>query len=91
MRYFSCLIMAVLLAGSSVLADTALYVAPGGKDSNPGTQQAPLATLAGARDRVRQVKREKPGVPIEVVFAAGTYWLAALPPCGCFRSFNELE
>lgn len=30
------------------------YVAMGGKDSNPGTEQSPLATLAKARDLVRK-------------------------------------
>ena len=30
------------------------YIAPNGKDSNPGTQAAPFATLAKARDSVRK-------------------------------------
>jgi hypothetical protein len=51
-----------------------LYVSPGGKDTAAGTQAAPLATLAGARDRVRQLKQEgAAGKPISVVFADGTY------------------
>ncbi len=76
MRHTICLITTIILAGSTALADTTLFVAPGGKDTNPGTQEAPLAGLAGARDRVRQLKREKPGEPIEVLFAAGTYTLS---------------
>jgi hypothetical protein len=70
------LIPTFLLVCSTALADTTLYVAPTGQDSNPGTRQAPLATLAGARDRVRQVKAQSPGEPIHVAFAAGTYALS---------------
>lgn len=52
-------------------ADTTLYVSPAGKDGAAGTRQAPLATLAGARDRVRQLGAGKGAVT--VLFAAGTY------------------
>ncbi len=76
MRRLICLIPSVLLACSTTLAETTLYVAPSGQDSNPGSRQAPLATLAGARDRVRQVKAQSPDEPIHVAFAAGTYALS---------------
>jgi len=76
MRDFSYSILFVLLAFSGLSAETTLYVAPSGRDSNPGTRQAPLATLAAARDRVRQVKAEQPGEAIQVVFASGTYILS---------------
>jgi len=39
-----------------------LHVSPTGKDANPGTAEAPLASLAGARDRIRQIKK-KGGLP----------------------------
>ena len=32
-----------------------IHVSPGGSDQNPGTQEAPLQTLASARDRVREL------------------------------------
>jgi hypothetical protein len=35
-----------------------LFVAPGGRDDNPGTAEKPLATLAGARDAVRRLRAE---------------------------------
>jgi hypothetical protein len=45
-----------LLAALSVSAHALdLHVSPAGKDTNPGTQGAPLATLAAARDAVRKV------------------------------------
>jgi len=33
------------------------YVAPDGNDENPGTENQPVATLTGARDRIRQLKQ----------------------------------
>lgn len=39
-----------------------LFVAPNGKDTNQGTADAPLASLEGARDRIRQV-RKNGGLP----------------------------
>ncbi len=77
MRDLPSLTIVLLLLCSSAVADTTLYVAPSGDDSAPGTRQAPLATLAGARDRVRQAKSEKPEEPIRVAFAAGIYHQAA--------------
>lgn len=61
-----------LLLGSSYLAaaQTTLHVSPGGDDSHPGTLEAPLGSLAGARDRVRAIKDRG---PVTVEFAAGTY------------------
>ena len=36
------------------------HVARNGNDDNPGTEQAPLATLAGARDAVRSLDQDAP-------------------------------
>ncbi|MDH7568402.1 MAG: right-handed parallel beta-helix repeat-containing protein [Armatimonadota bacterium] len=55
---------------SAAPAGTTLYVSPTGRDDAAGTQRAPLKTLAGARDRVRQLKGRG---PVTVLFAAGTY------------------
>ncbi|HRQ50647.1 MAG TPA: hypothetical protein PLR74_08945, partial [Agriterribacter sp.] len=35
-----------------------IYIAPGGNDSNPGTAEQPLATLAAARDRIRLLRKQ---------------------------------
>ncbi len=72
-RYF-----AVLIAVASVpptYADGVLFVAPDGDDANPGTVNAPLATLERARDRIRELKTE-PGPPTDgmtVMLRGGTY------------------
>jgi len=67
------LVLCLFATGTSFAAD--LYVAPGGDDANPGTKEKPLASLAGARDAVRSLKKEKPGRDITVEFAGGTYRL----------------
>jgi len=53
---------------------TILHVALNGDDANPGTASAPLATLAGARDTIRRLRRSR-AVPVQVVVHAGTHYL----------------
>ncbi len=79
------LLAALLLAPLAVLqgAETVLYVSPGGRDSWSGTAAqpnrdatyGPLATLAGARDAVRELKRTQQG-DIHVRIRGGWYPLA---------------
>ncbi|MBT3287337.1 MAG: hypothetical protein HN380_08315 [Victivallales bacterium] len=63
----SCLFVCIAMLHA---APVALFVAPGGNDGNPGSQQRPLATLAGARDRLRAVPHPD-GAIVEV--GAGDY------------------
>ncbi|WP_309128135.1 Ig-like domain-containing protein [Microbacterium sp.] len=54
---------AIAVAPSAQAADgAALYIAPGGDDEASGSVDAPLATLEGARDRIRQLKADS-GLP----------------------------
>lgn len=76
----------VLLGGLAMTAAALdLYVAPGGDDTHGGltrrvdNAEGPLATLAGARDRIRLIKAAG-GLPaggITVWLSAGTYEMAA--------------
>ena len=53
----------------------ALYVAPDGSDGNPGTRAKPFATLEGARDAIRALKKAG-GLPeggATVVIRGGVY------------------
>lgn len=55
---------------------TLLYVATGGDDAAAGTKATPLRTLAGARNRIRQLKAAAGGmIPggVIVTFAEGEY------------------
>jgi len=38
---------------------TSLYLAPNGRDDNPGTRAKPLQTLEGARDAIRKLEPGK--------------------------------
>lgn len=75
--FFVCALL--LIAASPILAaDPAaveLFVAPSGSDTNPGTQDKPLATIAKARDAVRQLIAAGLKAPVNVYLRAGTYRL----------------
>ena len=66
----------LFVSGAAVAAD--FTVALEGSDANPGTEAQPFATLARARDAVRQVKKNGPlpvgGVTVDV--RGGTYQMA---------------
>ncbi|MBN2133135.1 MAG: right-handed parallel beta-helix repeat-containing protein [Sedimentisphaerales bacterium] len=64
----------VLLTCSAPRVQAALYVAPNGNDRNPGTQAQPLRTLAGARDRVRDMDKNATE-DVVVLFKAGEYFI----------------
>ena len=49
-----------------------LYVAPDGNDGNPGTKEKPFASLAKARDAVRELEIKN---PVTVYLRGGTYRL----------------
>ncbi|MDY3928034.1 MAG: right-handed parallel beta-helix repeat-containing protein, partial [Clostridia bacterium] len=51
-----------------------IYVAPNGSDSASGTKDAPLATLKGARDKIRTMRSSGINVATDVIFAGGTYY-----------------
>jgi hypothetical protein len=72
-----CLLVVLLgsvFPGMAGAAGATFYVAPGGSDANPGTQAAPFATLARARDAVRAVNETMTG-DVVVVLRGGLYRL----------------
>ena len=52
-----------------------LYVAPNGDDKNEGTIESPLASMVGARNKIREIKKSGnvPENGIVVYFREGTY------------------
>lgn len=52
--------IALVAAGLHAAPGVTLHVAVAGDDGNPGTVARPLASLAGARDKVRAVQAEWP-------------------------------
>lgn len=52
-----------------------LYVSPSGRDANPGTEDKPLASLEGARDTIRELRKAR-GLPaggVTVRLRGGVY------------------
>ncbi len=82
MKRFSSLSLLIVLLLSLLPGcanDTAkgavLYIAPNGSDKNNGTKSSPLATVAGARDRIREIK-DASGLPeggVTVYIRGGAY------------------
>ncbi len=74
------LLLCFFLAGTAIVqAQTELYVAVDGDDNNSGSINAPLATLIGARDKIRSIKASS-GIPsggIIVWVRGGRYPLTA--------------
>ena len=68
---FSC-VLAVFVG-----APADYYVAPDGLDSNPGTLEAPFATLHRARDEVRHLAHRGHSQDLTVLIRGGTYFLDA--------------
>jgi len=77
-RLTATLTAAMFVLACHAAAAATLYVAPDGKDSNPGTEDRPFATLQRARDEIRQRKAGGPlpagGITIEL--RGGVYELA---------------
>ena len=62
------LVVSVMTVTGYSAAQTALYVSPAGNDAAAGTMEAPLATLAGAKERAKTLSG-----PVTVYFRAGSY------------------
>jgi len=67
--------------GAARLSALDLYVSPSGDDTSSGAANAPLATIAGARDAIRSLKNEG-GLPKGGV----TVWLGA----GYYNSLSTI-
>ena len=72
----------LLAAAASGNHPTSLYVAPEGRDDNPGTSAKPFQTIERARDEIRKLKQDGP------LLAGGmTVWLGG----GIYERTNEFE
>lgn len=69
-KAIACLYLGCLAA---VAQASTLYIAPAGLDTNPGSQEAPLATLDAARKKVREQIQHGMDAPIEVLIRGGEY------------------
>ena len=70
------LILPLLLHAQQQGPAVTIFVAPGGNDADAGTAGKPLATLTAARNRSRELRKQKAlTVPVEIKIAPGTYRL----------------
>ena len=69
-KIFSSIFLLLIAINSASAMD--LYVSPSGNDSNPGTQESPVTSLAAARDKARQFAGNE---PVTIHFADGIYYL----------------
>lgn len=79
-------VLCLTIVQEPVLGET-FYVAPDGDDNNPGTIAEPLATLVGARNRVRKVLDGSGD--ITVYLRGGTYHLSKTVVFGLEDSGSE--
>ncbi len=73
--FLSCVLFS-LISLSAVKAETTLYVAPSGNDAWSGDKDRPLASLAGARNRVRETIAAGLSAPVTVLIRGGEYSMA---------------
>ncbi len=70
------LAIGVCLAGCEFASGKTIYVSPAGNDDAPGVKESPLATIARARDVVREQRKTGPLTePVTISLAAGRYEL----------------
>ncbi|MDX2400384.1 Ig-like domain-containing protein [Microbacterium algeriense] len=72
---FGSALAATAPSAAAAADDDALYLAPGGDDTASGTIDDPLATLEGARDRIRALKADSalPSEGLTVYLREGEY------------------
>lgn len=72
-----CYLFAFLISASTGAGySQTVYLSPTGNDSNPGTREKPLATLNGARDKLRELRKStNTGQPLQVIALEGEYFL----------------
>lgn len=75
----------LMLTWASLSSAAQLFVAPNGSDENPGSKEAPFATLGRARDVVRGMLDQE----ITVYLREGTYPLTETVVIGLLDSGNE--
>jgi len=72
--HFLSLLLTVVVLVSSTSADE-IFVSPSGKDTNDGSANAPLATIAAAQAKARAIKQKTPDEAVTVYLRSGKYYL----------------
>lgn len=73
-RYHLLFFFVFILVTTGIKAQ--FYIAPNGRDSNPGTKEKPFSSLIGARNAARKLKNEPPqNKNIVIHIAEGSYFM----------------
>lgn len=76
MRKYVCSVILLVLTSISANAQVEFYISPTGNDSNIGTFKQPLASLAAARNAIREYKKSSDeAVSFTVTIAQGNYMM----------------
>jgi hypothetical protein len=76
MLHLRNLFIALLMTAALPARSLTIYVSPYGRDSNAGTAHGPMATLTGARDKIRNWRQtHTAGEPVQVIITPGKYYL----------------
>ena len=76
MKLFFCFFIMVFSFIGNLAAEERLFLSPHGQDSNTGSKDQPLATLEGVRNRIREMREEKPFTDtVFVEIQPGTYFI----------------
>ncbi|MEO1297854.1 MAG: right-handed parallel beta-helix repeat-containing protein [Cyanobacteria bacterium J06636_16] len=73
--FFVSVLLAIAVGSANAPASDIIYVSTTGNDQNTGTEAAPLASIAKARDLVRERKQGNPEKSYTVYLRQGTYYL----------------
>lgn len=72
-HFFTYLALVMVLSLSSCQQETAIYISPNGNDRGEGTRNDPLASLDGAKEKIREKKKNGETSRITVYLREGTY------------------
>ena len=89
MKFSSLVPLLALASGSAFGSD--FFVAPNGRDANPGTSQNPFASFQRAQEAVRAERKAHPEQAVTVTFRAGEYHVDKTIEFGAADSGSSAE
>ncbi len=72
-KFIMMLVGGAMMMSSTALSGAEFFVSPNGRDSNPGSEVKPFATLEKARDAIRAMDKQAKAKGVTVWLASGVY------------------
>lgn len=75
-QFFIILLLALIFSSNEGLYSQRIYISPSGNDANQGTREQPMASLNGAVEKSRELRRisQQPG-QVEIIALDGEYFM----------------